>query len=169
MRTTTDQPQLNHDLAQTALLRTMIHGDGGFSFQSTSFPWGSQWCWGFEWVTVDDAPAFRIHNPSVMIGPKYTKAIMRDSGFGPGSRYKTITEIPEAGEWGVAVDVDWAGGAPVVGTPVIVTSEAEISIHPDEPTTTTVPGRIPVAWFDGRTLIRYYIHGMFMPQVWADI
>ena len=154
-----------------------------------SYPWGSQWMWGFEWAMVDGAAAFRLHSTHVLMGRKMFRSILRDQFEGVGSSYATIlapATVPEEEqgedydpddpiEWGIAIDVEWTSFAQydpattnlVDAQAAIVWDEALMSTPAEAGTTETAPGRIPVAWFTGLVIQRDYVHGLVLPQLWV--
>lgn len=147
-----DRADEARDLADTALYINHRREYDGYAFLSSSgFPWGSQWCWGFEF----SAGKLVIHNPFVKIGPRISEL---------NTAYITIGE----GEWGVVCDVDWAmygvGGHEFK----TVTSQADMTKELENASDgSTSSERIPVAWFDGASLVLDYIHGMPYPHVLA--
>ena len=143
-----DRSDEARDLAETALYANLRREYDGYAFVTQPFPWGTQWCWGFQFLRGK----LYIHNPFVKIGPRILKFTA------PGI---TIGE----GEWGVVCDVDWARSSPSHEFKT-VTSQADMTEElENESDGSTSSERIPVAWFDDTTLVLDYIHGMPYPHV----
>lgn len=134
------------------------------------FPWGSQWPWGFEFVVSGETTSFRLHNPMMRVGPTLYRAIVKDGALGPSAYYKTAdVSAYVSGNWGLAVDLDWAagGGSLFDAEANVYTTEADLYAAQTQ-TPTSAPDRIPVAWFSGTSLVRDYLHGALPPQLWVD-
>ena len=133
------------------------------------FPWGSQWPWGFEFatITVDDeqVEVFRLHNSMVRIGQTIIPAIVT-GGETRATTWAALSDLPESGSWGVAVDLDWSETEGFGADLVLVADPDEVALQPEASDTATQE-RIPVAVFDGRTLVRDWVHGLYMPPTWV--
>lgn len=132
-----------------------------------AYPWGPRWLFGFEF----GSDYFRVHNCIMQVGSRPISIVAADAGhFTPGDTYVTWDDIPAADsddEWGAALEVDFAGVMPSATAPVVVEVERYMSVPDAEPDDQTAPGRIPIAWFRGRAILRDYIHGLYVPQVWV--
>lgn len=146
------------DLSNEATMRgavsrhTIIRGGG--------FPWGSQWCWGFEFTDTK----FRLHKPLVKI-----RSRLYNVCTGGDSLTETMySEIAKStGKWGVCVDVDWSDFPTSAGSLRKVSSLAAMKQPPGGEGSYGSKERIPVAWFDGTGLLWDMIHTIYHPVIWA--
>lgn len=116
------------------------------------YPWGDRWLWGFEFSGGN----LLVHNP-------YVKARTEMVRLSSGASFSVAAQ---AGEWGVRVDLDWAlGPGARYGAACAACTAAELLAGPDS--SADGADRIPVALFDGETLVLDYLHGPLFPQLWT--
>lgn len=137
-----------------------------------AWPWGDRWMWGIEVsaaIVADVAVAtFTLHRPAVYSRGGILPAVVHDAG----EVFATYEGIPTDREWGVAVDLDWSDADVPAGAELVLLDSGEGDSEDDlltQPagTETTTPERIPVAWFDGASLLRYWAPGrVHVPQNW---
>jgi hypothetical protein len=127
--------------------------------------------WRPEIVTIDEAPAFRLHRAAVRIGRTYYTTIVRDTIGAPGNLYATVTGVPRDQTFAAVVDVDWANTGTLfeaelkllTGIPITNTA---IWTHPGTGDAVYSSERIPVAFYGvGVKFVADLYHGVYTPQV----
>ena len=155
-----DRSDEARDLAETALYANRRREYDGYAFVTQPFPWGSQWCWGFEFT----ATKFRLHKPLVKI-----RSLLYNVCTGGDSLTETMySEVSKStGKWGVCVDVDWSSFPTSGGSLTTVSSLVAMKQPPGGEGRYGSIERIPVAWFDGTILLWDMIHTIYHPVIWA--
>jgi len=150
---------------------------------AAGYPWGQQWMWGIELIPVsENAQTFRLWNSAVRVDGTILQSLLISGPVGSSAfYYGELENCPTSGHWGVALDLDWStdNSERLAGDPwyaaelLLVTAppytEAKLlhqeSTEPDEGRT---PERIPVAWFNGKELLRYWAPGtVYTPPIWS--
>ena len=143
------------DPAEQTLMQMHI---GPIVHSFSEYPWGRKWPWGFGWRDGQ----FELYNALLKLG---TTLLQTDTIY---------SFDPVEGEhWGLRAEVDWSQpeGFTVrrlVNDPDSEGDDGDLSSL----LTTSSEGdpdfeAIPICYFEGNTLIKDYIHGIYLPQVWV--
>ena len=148
---------------------------------AAGFPWGDKWMWGIELIPVsENAQTFRLWNSAVRVDGTILQSLLISGPVGSSAfYYGELENCPTSGSWGVALDLDWStdnsgrlAGDPWYAAELVLVvppnGESELllqeSVEPDEDRT---PERIPIAWFNGKELLRYWAPGtVYTPPIW---
>ncbi len=133
-----------------------------------AFPWGDRWPWGFEFFYEGEVRKFKIWNPLVSVASRLLDLARGSVGLSASPTFLESDPVPLEGKWWLyvevklrALDENKSNLASDTDVHIIV----EPTPLPDEDREENE--RVMVAVFDGKALVRDFIHGTVYPAIYG--